>query len=63
VERKLPFIPTEVEINHLIASCGKRTPTFLQVLNDTRARTAEALKLRWIEIDEKDGVTIYRKRK
>jgi len=61
--RKLLFIPTEEEINQLIAGCGKRTATFLQVLKDTRARTAEALKLRWIEIDEKDGVTIYRKRK
>jgi len=53
VERKLPFIPTEEEINQLIAGCGKKTATFLQVLKDTGARTAEALKLRWTDIDEK----------
>jgi integrase len=53
VERKLPFIPTEEEINQLIAGCGKKTATFLQVLKDTAARTAEAVKLQWIEVDEK----------
>jgi len=53
VERKLPFIPTEEEINQLIAGCGKKTATFLQVLKDTGARTAEAAKLQWTDIDEK----------
>ena len=53
VERKLPFIPTEEEINQLIAGCGKKTATFIQVLKDTGARTAEASKIRWTEIDEK----------
>ncbi len=52
VEDKIPFIPTEDEINQLIAGCGKRTATFLQVLKDTAARTAEAAKLKWIDIDE-----------
>lgn len=55
VERKLPFIPTEEEINQLIAGCGKNTATFLQVLKDTGARTAEAIKLRWSEVDEKSS--------
>jgi len=53
VERKLPFIPTEEEINQLIAGCGRKTATFLQVLKDTGARTAEAKKIRWTDIDEK----------
>jgi integrase len=53
IERKLPFIPTEEEINQLIAGCGRKTATFLQVLKDTGARTAEAVKIQWIEIDEK----------
>jgi integrase/recombinase XerD len=52
VEDKIPFIPTEDEINQLIAGCGKKTATFLQVLKDTAARTAEAAKLKWIDIDE-----------
>lgn len=45
VERKLPFIPTEAEIDQLIAGMGKKTATFLQVLKDTGARSAEARKL------------------
>jgi len=53
VQRKLPYIPTEEEINQLIAGCGKKTATFLQVLKDTAARSAEAAKLKWIDIDEK----------
>jgi integrase len=53
IQRKLPYIPTEEEINQLIAGCGKRTATFLQVLKDTAARTSEASKIKWIDIDEK----------
>ena len=53
VQRKLPYIPTEEEINQLIAGCGKKTATFLQVLKDTAARSAEAAKLKWIDVDEK----------
>ncbi len=53
VQRKLPYIPTEEEINQLIAGCGKRTATFLQVLKDTAARTSEATRLKWIDVDEK----------
>jgi integrase len=55
VERKLPFIPTEKEIDQLIAGCGKKTATFLQVLKDTGARTSEASKIQWIDIDEKSS--------
>jgi len=55
VERKLPYIPTEEEISQLIAGCGKRTATFLQVLKDTAARTSEAVKIRWTDIDEKSN--------
>ncbi len=53
VQRRLPFIPTEEELDQLIAGCGKKTATFLQVLKDTGARTAEAIKLKWIDIDQK----------
>jgi len=53
VERKIPYIPTEQEISQLIAGCGKRTATLLQTLKDTAARTAEAVKIRWTDIDEK----------
>ena len=53
VQRELPFIPTEREIDQLIAGCGRKTATFLQVLKETAARGCEAVKLRWTDIDEK----------
>ncbi|MCW4010737.1 MAG: tyrosine-type recombinase/integrase, partial [Candidatus Bathyarchaeota archaeon] len=53
VQRKLPFIPTEAEVDQLIAACGKKTAAFLQVLKDTGARSCEASKLKWIDIDQK----------
>jgi integrase len=55
VQRKLPFIPTEDELNQLIAGCGKKTATFLQVLKDTAAIGCEAAKIQWTDIDEKKG--------
>ncbi len=53
VERKIPFIPSEELVDQLIAGCGKKMATFLQTLKDTAARTAEASKIKWSEIDEK----------
>ncbi len=54
-EPKQPFIPLETEIDQLIAGCGKRTGTFLQVLKDTGARTGEVSKLRWIDINSENS--------
>jgi integrase len=48
---KLPFIPTETEIDQLIAGCGQRTATFLQILKETGARCGEAWQLQWTDID------------
>jgi len=33
--RKLSFIPTEAEIDQLIAGCGKKMSAFLQLLKET----------------------------
>jgi len=49
--RKLPFIPTEAEIDALIASCGRKTSAFLQLLKETAMRSGEAGRLRWIDVD------------
>jgi integrase len=49
--QKLPFIPTEEELDQLIASCGKKTTTFLQLLKETGMRAGEAWKLRWTDVD------------
>ena len=48
---KLPFIPTETEIDQLIAGCGQRTATFLQILKETGARCGEVWQLQWTDID------------
>ncbi|MBT0160231.1 site-specific integrase [Candidatus Bathyarchaeota archaeon A05DMB-2] len=48
---KLPFIPTESEIDYLIAACGNKTGTFLQLLKETGARCGEAWQLEWTDID------------
>jgi integrase len=49
--RKLPFIPTEDEINSLIAGCNKKTATFLQLLKETGMRCGEAFMLEWTDFD------------
>jgi integrase len=50
IETRIPFIPTETELDQLIASCGKRTATLLQTLKETGARISEAVKLKWIDL-------------
>jgi len=39
---KHPTIPTETELDQLIAGSGQRTATFLQILKETGARCGEA---------------------
>jgi len=50
-DQKIPFIPTEKEIDDLIAGTGNKTSTFLRVLKETGCRLGEALKLKWTDID------------
>jgi integrase len=49
--RTLPFIPTEAELDQLIAGCSRRVATFLQLLKETGMRCGEACKLKWTDID------------
>jgi integrase len=50
--RKLPFIPTEIELDQLIAGCSKKVATFLQLLKETGMRCGEACQLlNWTDID------------
>ncbi len=35
------FLPTEAEIDALIANCGNKTSTFLQTLKDARAKLCD----------------------
>lgn len=50
-ETKLPFIPTEEEIDTLIASCSPKISAFLQLLKETGVRSGEAAKLKLEDID------------
>ena len=38
ITRKIPFIPTEQEIDALIASSNKKLATFLQLLKNSHAK-------------------------
>ena len=51
VIRKIPFIPTEQEIDQLIAGMPTRVATFLQLLKETAMRAGEACMLPWIDVD------------
>jgi len=50
-EKKLPFIPTERELDDLISGTGKKLSTFLQLLKETAMRCGEAKRLKWTDID------------
>jgi integrase len=51
ITRKIPFIPTEQEIDDLIAGCPNTVATFLQLLKETAMRCGEALRLKWKDVD------------
>jgi len=48
---KPPFIPTEREIDDLIAGCSKQIAAFLQVAKETGARRGEIFNLKWTDVD------------
>lgn len=52
-DSEVPYIPTEEEIDQLIAALGKKTATFCQLLKDTGARSGEIAQLTWNDIDFK----------
>jgi integrase/recombinase XerD len=49
--QKIPFVPTEQEIDILIANTSKTVSTLLQLLKETGMRVGEALALKWTDID------------
>jgi len=51
VTRKIPFIPTEQEIDELIAGMPPKVATFIQLLKETAMRSGEAKKLKWTDVD------------
>ena len=51
IEQKIPFIPTEQELDALIAGAGKKLAAFLQLLKETAMRAGEAVRLEWADVD------------
>jgi len=51
IEQKIPFIPTEQELDALIAGAGKKLAAFLQLLKETAMRAGEAVRLEWTDTD------------
>ncbi|MCW3979854.1 MAG: tyrosine-type recombinase/integrase [Candidatus Bathyarchaeota archaeon] len=60
-DKPLPFIPTEGEIDALIAGCGTKTATLLQLLKETGMRVGEASSLEWTDIDTERQLIHLRK--
>ncbi len=51
-----PYIPDETELDALInAAKSRRMATYLQTLKETFADPTEALRIRWIDINEKEN--------
>ena len=48
---RVPFVPSEIEVNELIAGCNPKTSSFLQLLKETGIRSGEAWQLRWLDFD------------
>ena len=51
VEAKLPYIPTERELDDLISACSLKVSCFLQLLKESAFRAGEAFSLRWRDIN------------
>jgi integrase len=52
--QKLPFVPHEKEIDALIAGCGRKVATTLQLLKETGMRIGEAWNLEWTDVDKEN---------
>ncbi|MCW3983197.1 MAG: site-specific integrase [Candidatus Bathyarchaeota archaeon] len=55
VVNKIPFIPTENELDQLIAAVTTKIATFLLLLKETGIRSGEAWTLKWTDLDTATG--------
>jgi len=54
--QKIPFIPSEAELDALIAGSNRKLAAFLQLLKETAMRAGEAKRLKWTDIDFEKGI-------
>jgi len=59
--RQIPFIPTESELDQLIAACGRKTGVFLQLLKETAMRCGEANRIEWTDVDFQRRIIVLNK--
>lgn len=50
-EHEIPFIPTEKELDELIAASGRIVSAYLQLMKETGARAGEISNLLWTNVD------------
>jgi integrase len=50
-ESQMHWVPKETLLDQLIAGAGWKTGAFCQLLKETGARTVEAARLKWIDVD------------
>lgn len=50
-EHEIPYIPSEAQLDLLIAALGQKTACFCQILKETGARCGEIAELKWDSID------------
>jgi integrase len=55
------FLPTEEEMDQLVAGCGKKTATILQVIKETGMRIGECMRLPWTSLNDKDNILTLNK--
>ena len=60
-EEKLPYIPTEAELDALISGCGGRLRPFLQLLKESAFRPSEAMRLTPVDFDLNQQTCILNK--
>lgn len=56
---KIPFIPTEAEIDQLIGGNPRRVSIVLQIAKETASRIGEVVRIKWTDIDfQRNIITI-----